>query len=166
MSWEFRKKSSKSKRTGEAPWWKPSDNSCNHKSAGICFISRKESFSGGSVFSKWGLYDGSCLCGREFEGAWRWETLLWYLEWGGLLSQHMRPQRVNLISPLHLPPNPPIFLLLLLLIAILAQLVAIIHTRWNILMDVGWPFGLPGDLTHRERENRESGVLSSLVVHL
>lgn len=57
--------------------------------------------------------------------------------WGGLLSQHMRPQRVNLISPLHLPPNPPIFLLLLLLIAILAQLVAIIRTRWNILMDVG-----------------------------
>lgn len=57
--------------------------------------------------------------------------------WVGLLSHHMRPQRANLISPLHLPPNPPISLLLLLLIAILAQLVAIIHTRWNILMDVG-----------------------------
>lgn len=107
------KKSSKSKRTGEAPWWKPSDNSCNHKSAGICFISRKESFSGGSVFSKWGLYDGSCLCRREFECAWRWETLLWYLDVGWVVvSAHEATEGESNLSSSppskssHFPPPP------------------------------------------------------------
>lgn len=63
---------------------------------------------------------------------------------------------MNPVSFLHLSPNPPI-LLLLLLLAILA---AVIHIWRNILMDVGRPLGLLGDLTHREMEGKlEEGLI-------
>ena len=72
------------------------------------------------------------------------------------------------VYPLHLPPHPPILVLLLLLI--LAQLAAIIHTRWKMLMDAGRPLGLPaGALSHTGRQNREeerSGASSSVVIDL
>ena len=155
-------------REGRSLWWKPCDSSFNHKSAGICSVSRKESVTGEVCIPNEADTSAPASADERVNAcALRWEQ--WVAAqtravpghvWGFVSSssQRMNPRRGG--SPLSPPspssrPAPSDFW---------HNRRPIIHTRWKILMDAGQPLELPGAPAHRER--KKSGASSAVAVYL